>query len=83
MKAEELKKVPFRFCGHISMADEHQSTYCNEQYGFKMVTITPCYDDGMRFGRTRRHFYYNGKWYKSLKKFLEAIKDVELKLIEK
>ena len=82
MTLEELKKVPFRFCGHISMADEHQSTYCNEQYGFKMVTITPCYDDGMRFGRTRRHFYYNGKWHKSLKKFLEVIKDVEFRLIE-
>ena len=82
MTLEELKKVPLRFCGHISMADEHQSTYCNEQYGFKMVTITPCYDDGMRFGRTRRHFYYNGKWYKSLKKFLEVIKDVEFRLIE-
>ena len=83
MTLEELMKVPFRFCGHISMADEHQSTYCNEQYGFKMVTITPRYDDGMRFGRTRRHFYYNGKWYKSLKKFLEAIKDIEFRLIEK
>ena len=82
MTLEELKKVPLRFFGHISMADEHQSTYCNEQYGFKMVTITPCYDDGMRFGRTRRHFYYNGKWYKSLKKFLEVIKDVEFRLIE-
>ena len=80
MTKEELKRVPFKFCGHLAMADEHQSSYYNEQYGFKMVTLTRCYDEGMRYGRTRRHFYYNGKWYKSLKKFLEAIKDVEFKV---
>ena len=79
MTLEELKRVPFRFAGHIAFSDEHQSTYYNEQYGFKMVTLTRCYDEGMTYGRTRRHFYYNGKWYKSLKKFLEAIKDVEYK----
>ena len=44
-----------------------------------MVTLTRFYDEGMTYGRTRRHFYYNGKWYKSLKKFLEAVKDVEFK----
>lgn len=79
MTKEELAKVPFRFCGHISMADEHQISYCNEQYGFKMIVATKCYDEGMRFGRSRRHFYYNGKWYGWMKKFLEAIKDVEFK----
>ena len=41
--------------------------------------ISIALQEGMRFGRTRRHFYYDGKWYKSLKKFLEAIKDVEFK----
>lgn len=83
MTYEELKQVPFRSCGHCSMADEHTSTYINSQYGFKMLGITACYDEGMRFGRTRKHFYYGGKWYKSMKKFLEAIKDVEFKPIEK
>ena len=79
MTKEELKKVPFKFCGHLSMADCHQSTYYNEQYGFRMLVVTKCYDEGMRFGRSRRHFYYNGKWYGWKKKFLEAIKDVEFK----
>lgn len=83
MTLEELNKVPFQWCGHTSMADEHRSLYVNTQYAFKMMTITSCYDNGMRFGRTRKHFYYDGKWYKSMKKFLEAIKDVEFKPIEK
>ena len=83
MTKEELAKVPFKHCGRISFSFEHQSTYYNEQYGFKMVAITPCRDVGMTFGRTKKHFYYNGEWYKSLNKFLEAIKDVEFKPIEK
>ena len=83
MTLEELNKVPFKWCSHISLSYEHVSSYVNEQYGFRMMTITPCYDNGMRFGRTRKHFYYDGKWYKSMKKFLEAIKDVEFKEIEK
>jgi hypothetical protein len=44
-----------------------------------MVVVTKRYDEGMRYGRSRRHFYYNGKWYGWMKKFLEAIKDVEFK----
>lgn len=59
------------------MADEHQLSYYNEQYGFKMVVVTKCYDEGMRYGRSRRHFYYNGKWYGWMKKFLEAIHKVQ------
>lgn len=63
------------------MEDEHQSSYYNEQYGFKMVVVTKRYDEGMRYGRSRRYYYYNGKWHGWMKKFLEAIKDVELKEI--
>lgn len=77
MTLEELKKVPFNWCCHASYADEHVSAYYNAQYGFKKKVITACYDEGMRFGRTRVHYFYDGKWYKSMKKFLEAIKDVK------
>ena len=33
--------------------------------------------DGMVPGRSRKWFFYKGKWYGQLTKFLEAIKDVE------
>lgn len=79
MTKEELAKVPFRFCGHISMAHEHTTTYANTEYGFKMVARTKVIKNGMDFGKTRREYYYDGKWYKKLDDFVEAIKNVEYK----
>lgn len=35
--------------------------------------------DGYSFGRTHTHYMYKGVVYKSLPKFLEAIKDVPFK----
>ena len=82
MTEEELLKVPFRWSGRVSMAHEHTTTYINTDYGFIMVVRVSVLKNG-RFGRERREFQYNGMWYKKFDKFLEAIKEVELKLIEK
>lgn len=75
MTLEELKKVRFKFQSHIAMADEHIATYINEQYGFMMIVRTPKKDE-FTFGRTITHYMFRGVVYKSLPKFLEAIKDV-------
>lgn len=79
MTKEELAKVPFTQCGHLSMEREHSSSYINLDYGFKMVVRVKVLKDGFRFGKSRREYYYDGKWYKKFDKFLEAIKDVEFK----
>lgn len=77
MTAEELAKVKFKSTGHIAFSDEHQCLYSNEQYGFNLAIVTRMNRDGMVDGRSRRWYQYKGKWYGTLKKFLEAIKDVE------
>ena len=77
MTKEEFVKIPFKFVGHISMIDEHQQSFKNEQYGFSMVIVTRMNCNGMIPGRSRKWFFYKGKWYGQLTKFLEAIKDVE------
>lgn len=75
MTVDELKKVPFRFVSHLAMETYHAATYVNEQYGFTMCVRTRKKDD-FTFGRTTKHYRYEGVVYKSLPKFLEAIKDV-------
>ena len=77
MTREEFEKVPFRMVSHVSMVHEHIATYVNKQYGFRISCRTPVKKNGFEFGKTRRRFLYQGKWYKSLDEFLEAIKDVK------
>lgn len=76
MTLEELRKVRFRMQSHMAMEDEHIATYINEQYGFVMIVRTPKKDE-FTFGRAKRHFVYRGVTYKTLPKFMGAIKDVE------
>lgn len=78
MTLEELNKVPFSFVSHMSGEHEHCSTYTNKEYGFAMCTHTKCLE-GISYGRTITHYLYKDKVYKSLRKFLEAIEDVEFK----
>lgn len=78
MTKEELSKVPFTLLWHMNMEHEHTSTYVNFDYGFGMCSHTKCID-GIACGRTYTHYCHGNKVYKSLKKFLEAIKDVEFK----
>ena len=77
MTREEFLKVQFKYVGHLALEGEHQSSYHNEHYGFDMVVVTRMNHDGMEPGRSRKWFFYKGKWYGQLTKFLEAIKDVE------
>ena len=73
MTKEELQKIPFHFVSHMSMEDEHTSTYASpdNRLGFCDHTI---YKDGQPY-RTYRHYRIDLKIYKSKKKFEEAIKD--------
>lgn len=76
MTKEELQKVPFKFRSHLATESHHASVYVNEQYGFSMCKRTKKTGE-FTFGRTTTHYMYKGIVYKSLPKFLDAIKDVE------
>lgn len=79
MTREEFAKVKFKYCGHIAMEGEYQSSYVNEQYGFSVVVVTKRTCDGFARGRSHKWYNYKGKWYGWFKQFIEAIKDVEYK----
>ena len=79
MTKEELSKIPFKCVSHLAMAHEHCVTYVNEEYDFGICDCTKVKADGYTFGRTYRHYRYKDKVYKTLPKFLEAIKDVYYK----
>ena len=74
MTIEELEKMPFKFHSHMSMEDEHITTYLSEDGKIGFCNHVP-FKDGDPHGRSYRHYLLNGKVYKSKKKFLEAIKD--------
>ena len=74
MTIEELEKMPFKFHSHMSMEDEHITTYLSEDGKIGFCNHVP-FKDGDPHGRSYRHYFPNGKVYKSKKKFLEAIKD--------
>ena len=74
MTAEELEKVPFHFVSHMSMEDEHTTTYFSEDNKIGFCDHTP-YRNGQPHGRRYRHYWLNVKVYKSEKKFIEALAD--------
>lgn len=74
MTIEELEKVPFKFHSHMSMEGEHTTTYFSEDGKIGFCNHVP-FKNGEPRGRPYRHYWLNGKVYKSKKKFLEAIKD--------
>ena len=77
MTVEELEKVKFKFHSHMSMEDEHTTTYFSEDGKIGFCDHVPRDEYGMvkKGGRAVRHFMIDGKVYKTKKKFLEAIKD--------
>lgn len=75
MTQEEFQKIPFRFVSSLAMEDEHTITYWNNEYRIGICKHTKKNAYG-EFGRSYTHYQYLGKTYKSLPKFLEAIKDV-------
>jgi hypothetical protein len=74
MTTEELEKVPFHFVSHMSMEDEHVTTYASEDNHLGICDHT-IYRDGQPW-RTYRHWRIGKKIYKTKKKFIEAIKEL-------
>lgn len=78
MTESDLAKIKFRFVMSMSGKYEHMLSY--ESVGH-IPTIgvcihTPVCKDGT-FGREYRHYRFNGKTYKTKKKFLEAMTEFE------
>ena len=74
MTIEELNKIPFHFVSHMSMEDEHITTYASEDDQLGWCDHVP-YKNGRPFGRVYSHYRIGLKVYKTKAKFLEAIKD--------
>ena len=74
MTPEEFEKVKFHFVAHMSMEDEHTTTYVSEdnRLGWCDHTI---YRDGQPY-RSYRHWRIGENIYKTKKKFLEALKHI-------
>lgn len=81
MTEEELGKIPFRCVCCTSWEHEHTITYSalDGRLGFCMHT--PKKEDGSFARRGYTHYLIDGKVYKSRKKFLEALKDFDNKII--
>lgn len=75
MTPEQLAKVPFQFVCSMALEHEHTITYKNDDYNIGFCDHTIKRKDG-GFGRTYRHYRLRNKVYKTLPKFLEAIKDI-------
>lgn len=74
MTIEEFEKVKFHFHSHMSMEDEHTTTYFSEDGKIGFCDHVP-FKNGEPHGRPYRHYWLNGKVYKTKKKLLEALKD--------
>lgn len=83
MTYEELEKVPFHFVGHLSMENEHITTYIseNKRIGFSDHVK---YRNGCPTNRCYRVWMLDGEIYEDDAEFLEALKDVnfETKIVE-
>ena len=75
MTIEEFDKIPFRFVSHISMKKQHITNYVSDGGQFAFHVITPVRKNG-DFGTPRKYYRIGNKWYKSRKKFLEALEKV-------
>lgn len=75
MTIEELNKIPFHFVSHMSMEDEHITTYASEDDQLGWCDHVP-YKNGRPFGRAYRHYCIGLKVYKTKAKFLEDRKSV-------
>lgn len=74
MTDQDLAKIKFKFVMSMSGEYEHMVSY--ESVGhiptIAICIHTPVRKDGT-FGREYRHYLFNGKVYKTKKKFLESI----------
>lgn len=74
MTDQDLAKIKFRFVMSMSGEYEHYTTYESVDHipAIGICIHTPVRKDGT-FGRESRHYLFNGKVYKTKKKFLEAM----------
>lgn len=74
MTDQDLAKIKFRMVSHLNMGTQHACAYVSVDYEprIEMCVHTIVRDDGT-FGRAFAHYRFNGKVYKTKKKFLEAI----------
>ena len=76
MTLEELSKIPFHFVAHLSMEDEHTTSYVSEDNRLGFCDHVP-YKDGVPKGRSYRHYMIDGKVYKTKREFLKALKEMK------
>ena len=78
MTESDLAKIKFKFVMSMSGEYEHYTTYESVDHipTIGICIHTPVRKDGS-FGREYRHYRFNGKTYKTKKKFLEAITEFE------
>lgn len=77
MTIEELKKIPFHFVCHLSMEDEHCTTYISEDKRFGFCDHVP-FKDGHPDERRKayRHYMILGEVYETTENFIEALKNI-------
>ena len=78
MTESDLTKIKFRFVMSMSGEYEHYTTYESVDHipAIGICIHTTVRKDGT-FGREYRHYRFNGKTYKTKKKFLEAMTGFE------
>ena len=74
MTDSDLAKIKFRFVMSMSGKYEHMLSYESVDHipTIEICIHTPVRKDGT-FGREYRQYLFNGKTYKTKKKFLEAM----------
>lgn len=83
MTEEEVNKLKFRWKSHMTLEDCYSTIYeCDSEplKGRLFVNKMQNRDKNTGFARqgTMVHYSLDGKLYRSKKKFLEAIKNIEL-----
>lgn len=78
MTDQDLAEIKFRKMSHLNLGTQHACTYESVDYEprISVCVHTPVREDGM-YGRAFVHYYLNGVVYKSKKKFLEAMTELE------
>ena len=74
MTIDELKAIPFHFVCSAAWEDEHTLTYESEDGRLGYCDHTPKRKNG-DFGKGYRHWYIDGKVYKTKEKFIAALAD--------
>lgn len=80
MTEQELAKIPFHFVCHMAMEDEHTRTYSDDSGRLGICVHTPKKDE-WTYGKPTIHYRIDEKIYKSKKKFLEALKEFDFKVV--